>query len=81
MTPWISVVTLIGLSCAAEPPSASKLTESEFRKLHQQLFSSSPRAWNSIPWHVSIQEARRLAIKEKKPILVWSQNGHPLGGC
>jgi hypothetical protein len=32
-----------------------------------------------IPWQTSLWEARKLAAKEGKPILLWEMDGHPLG--
>lgn len=63
---------------AADEPT---LTEPEFKRLHKLLLSSDARPYDAIPWLTSVQEARKLAAKEKKPILSWAQNGHPLGGC
>jgi hypothetical protein len=35
--------------------------------------------WASIPWRTSLWEARQVAAKEGKPILLWEMDGHPLG--
>ncbi|MBI3972637.1 MAG: hypothetical protein HY332_15275 [Chloroflexi bacterium] len=35
--------------------------------------------WQSIPWQSDLWEARRLAIRQGKPIFLWAMNGHPLG--
>lgn len=32
-----------------------------------------------IPWQTSLWDARRLAAKDGKPILLWEMDGHPLG--
>ena len=32
-----------------------------------------------IPWLTSLWEARKVAAKEGKPILLWEMDGHPLG--
>ncbi len=32
-----------------------------------------------IPWQTSLWDARVLAAKEGKPILLWEMDGHPLG--
>ena len=38
--------------------------------------------WARIPWLLRVEEARRKAAAEGKPILVWSGGGaSPLGGC
>ena len=33
----------------------------------------------TIPWQTNLWEARKLAAKEGKPILLWEMDGHPLG--
>ena len=33
----------------------------------------------TIPWQTSLWDARKLAAKEGKPILLWEMDGHPLG--
>lgn len=54
------------------------LSGEEFQKLHKDL--AMPReAWLTIPWKVSVQEAREQAFREKKPIFLWSEAGNPLG--
>jgi hypothetical protein len=35
--------------------------------------------WTSIPWLTDLWQARQLAAKEGKPILLWEMDGHPLG--
>jgi hypothetical protein len=35
--------------------------------------------WANIPWQTSLWEARKVAAKEGKPILLWEMDGHPLG--
>lgn len=32
-----------------------------------------------IPWQTSLWDARVLAAREGKPILLWEMDGHPLG--
>ena len=32
-----------------------------------------------IPWKISLREAQRAAVSEKKPIFIWAMDGHPLG--
>jgi hypothetical protein len=36
-------------------------------------------AWAGIPWMTDLWEARKVAAKEGKPILLWEMDGHPLG--
>jgi hypothetical protein len=55
------------------------LSLAEFEKLHSALQPPKDELWQSIPWQVSVLEARRLAAKEKKPIVMRVRAGHPLG--
>jgi hypothetical protein len=84
------------ISWAAEPPPAPEksavqarsreggLTQAEFERLHRKLVKMSTEQVWSIPWHVSIREAREQAAKKKKPLLLWCTNNggtNPLGPC
>jgi hypothetical protein len=64
---------------ASRGPAAETLTLDEFEKLHKQLQPPKDELWQTIPWQVSVLEARRLAAKEKKPIIMRVRAGHPLG--
>jgi hypothetical protein len=62
---------------AADEPAG--LSVADFDKLLKELQPPRDELWRSIPWHVSIVEAREAAAKEKKPIFVWVASGEPLG--
>ena len=64
---------------AAEEPKEEQLTVAGFEKLHRELQPPKDELWRSIPWHVSILEAREQAARDKKPIFVWVASGEPLG--
>lgn len=36
-------------------------------------------SWQAIPWQTSIPEALNIAARERKPVLLWTMNGNPLG--
>jgi hypothetical protein len=36
-------------------------------------------SWQAIPWQTSIPEALTIAARERKPLLLWTMNGNPLG--
>lgn len=55
------------------------LTVEEFQRLHQELRPSKDDAWRTIPWRISLAEAQALALQERKPIFMWSMDGHPMG--
>jgi hypothetical protein len=60
--------------------AAAPLPEPQFREL---LTTIRPQPgedlFDSIPWQTSLWDARTLAAKEGKPILLWEMDGHPLG--
>ena len=35
--------------------------------------------WATIPWMTDLWQARQLAARQGKPILLWEMDGHPLG--
>lgn len=55
------------------------ITPEEFRKLHESLRPKAPEAWQTIPWKTDLLEARALAVQSRRPLFLWSMNGHPLG--
>lgn len=60
------------------------LTEAEFDQLHGDLTRMATEKVWSIPWRISLREAREQAAKENKPILLWCTNNggtNPLGPC
>jgi len=41
--------------------------------------TQSELAWTRIPWLSSFGEGMIQADAQKKPVLLWVMNGHPLG--
>ena len=54
------------------------LSPDEFRRLHSEL-QPGEQPWRTIPWKISLLEARTRAAKERKPLFIWAMDGHPLG--
>ncbi len=56
------------------------LDPAQFAALHREV---APRGegerWAEIPWQTDLTEARQKAAREKKPLLMWIMDGHPLG--
>jgi hypothetical protein len=76
LVPFLALASLA--SFAAQPGQAQGLSPAEFERLHREL--QSPREpWQSIPWKLSLLDARALAAREKKPIYMLCRSGHPLG--
>ena len=76
-TAFLILVVLASSILAADSPP---LTPADLPRLRDLI---KPRAdedkWASIPWQTNLWEARKLAAKEGKPILLWEMDGHPLG--
>ena len=58
---------------------AGDLTEERCSKLLAELQQGKEALWRTIPWKLSILEARATAFKQDKPIFIWAMDGHPLG--
>ena len=79
---FTSSCLLVGLLMAVlftKVLSSAELNESEFRNLQRQLQPPADAPWRTIPWKITLIEAQRTAIQEKKPIFIWAMDGHPLG--
>ena len=81
MTRIRGVVALMTVAALSSPAVAADekpgLSNAEFEKLHKEL--QSPReAWQTVPWKLSVLEARAQAAKEKKPVYMLCRSGHPL---
>lgn len=75
----LAIVTLLGttLAQADEPQGLTKLQyQQTLDEVRPGVFED---AYALIPWQTSLWEARELAAKEGKPILLWEMDGHPLG--
>lgn len=61
--------------------SAAELIQpADFKQLHSLIKPKSEEVkWTRIPWRTSLWDARRVAAREGKPILLWEMDGHPLG--
>ena len=56
------------------------LTDAEIAKVRQAVLPKPGEdLFDQIPWQTDIWEARILAAKVGKPILLWEMDGHPLG--
>jgi len=75
------LMTILGAVSAfgfAVPNRPDDLTIEEFQKLHAEIVPQD-EVWKTIPWHTDLISAQAAAIEQKKPIFIWSMDGHPLG--
>ena len=54
------------------------LSDAEFKKLHSTL-EQKRDTWRSIPWRLNLLDAQNEAAKNKKMMVIWAMDGHPLG--
>lgn len=82
----VALVGVLGRAPAKDPVEgrAGELGSAQFQQLHRKLVRMSREKVWSIPWKLSVREAREQAARENKPLFLWiSSNGgtHPLGPC
>lgn len=61
----------------AGPPKIADADYAAIRSAVNPAKGEDP--FTEIPWQTSLWDARKLAAKEGKPILLWEMDGHPLG--
>ena len=59
-------------------PGTTAPSVAEFDRLFQELHVKN-QPWATIPWKVSVTEARRLAAAERKPVFLVVNTGNCLG--
>ena len=74
----LTILALCSLSALAQQ-KIEPISGKEFRAIRERLAPKKVAPWQTIRWHVDLTEARRVAVKEKKPLFLWAMNGHPLG--
>ena len=63
-------------------PAATGITFDDYVRLIQMIKPSPAESvWSNIPWLTDLNEARRKAAAEGKPLIVWTMGGEPLGEC
>ena len=69
---------LILCSCTQKEPF--NLTEQNYELWKNYIKpTENDLLWTSIPWRSSFREGLKEADAQKKPMLLWVMNGHPLG--
>ena len=43
--------------------------------------SAAANKWQQIPWLTDVNDARKLAKEEKRPLILWTVFGEPLDEC
>ena len=73
---------MFGLVWATTRPAAAvePVRPDQFAKVQALIKPDGGEdGWAKIPWMVDLWQARQMAAKLGKPILLWEMDGHPLG--
>ena len=69
-------LAILFLALAAPPQLADGQVEQLLAAIRP---SEGEDPFATIPWQTNLWEARKLAVKEGKPLLLWEMDGNPLG--
>lgn len=62
------------------PPTAAELSPETFDHWRQYLRPTEEEMrWTEIPWRASFWQGVIDAQEQRKPVLLWVMNGHPMG--
>ena len=66
----------LALACVPRAPAAEPMTCEQFETL-RKLIRPQPgeSKWAAIPWLTDLQQARRRAAEEDRPLFVWRAGG------
>jgi len=85
---WVFCVAVLGITArhmqAQAPAEAKKSLPSpaELTKLATIIKpSAAANKWQQIPWLTDVNEGRKLAKEEKRPLFLWTVFGEPLDEC
>lgn len=70
----LRIAFLLALISPQTAPGAEEaLTAKQFAELQQLIKPDhKERRWETVPWQTNMDVARKLAVAEDKPLLVWS---------
>jgi hypothetical protein len=81
----VAVLVITGRHTQAQAPVEVKKpvpTAAELTKLATVIKpSAAANKWQQIPWLTDVNDARKLAKEEKRPIFLWTVFGEPLDEC
>ena len=75
-------VVILGLACLgnSSAPAAEPIRPERVSDLLALIKPGKDEdRWATIPWLTDLWQARQLAARQGKPILLWEMDGHPLG--
>lgn len=80
----IALIGLVAISLFMVWPAPINPTETIADDEYAALLAALPvrpgeELYTTVPWETSLAVARMKAWTERKPLLIWSMDGHPLG--
>ena len=85
---WLLCVALLvitGRQMQAQAPSEAKKPPPSPAELTKLATVIKPPAaankWQQVPWLTDVNDARKLAKEEKRPLFLWTVFGEPLDEC
>lgn len=76
----LHLVLALLLPLQTEAPEVPALTAKNFDSIVEYVVPDADELkWRSIPWRQTLLEGLRAGAEERKPVLLWAMNGHPLG--
>ena len=77
----LAMPALVAAAVAAHAdPAKPALSDAEYTSVLKAIRPAAGEdRFAQIPWQTSLWQARKVAAKEGKPILLWEMDGHPLG--
>jgi len=74
------MIGLAWLGAGAVAPAAEPIRPQQLDALRAVIKPGKDEdRWATIPWLTDLGQARKLAARQGKPILLWEMDGHPLG--
>ena len=73
-----TVLTSPSIHADDQQQAVADISNEEFSELHKSLLPKKA-LWKTVPWETSLLKAQNMAARDKKPIFIWSMDGHPLG--
>ena len=76
-----SIIAFVALLACFQFPVVVNAQEALTEGRFEELMTSIVPAEDSrlVDWQLDLLSAQKVAIEEKKPIFIWSMDGHPLG--
>ena len=80
-TKWLLVGVVLTLTTAVSGADVDRLPKEAALRYAAILPVESEAKWKRIPWMTRLDEAVKVAAKEKRPVCIWVVDNEPLDRC